>query len=183
MSANPISGPYSSPATYFHTGKSARQGWARYDDDQYTSSSKLTITAGAAAVVLPNNAATKYETYMNSEVAYYNGTDRKIQMANEGDVYSMVIVFKASSSSASSVDFTISLTNTAGTPYERVSKTMKFAKGNNTTQNIYESFHFYADSDFVANGNQWKIECAGANMAIWDIIYFIEKSYAGYLND
>lgn len=181
--STPISGPYSSPATYFHTGKSARQGWARYDGDQYTSSSKLTITAGAAAVALPNNAATKIETYMNSEVPYYNGTTGKVQMANEGDVYSMTVVFKASSASASSVDFTLSLVSTSATPYERVSKTMKFSKGNNVTQNIYETFHFYADADFVASGNQWKIECSGANMSVWDVIFFIEKSYAGYLNE
>lgn len=178
-----IPGPYTqAPATYYHTGKSARQGWARYDDSQYTSSSKFTVTAGAAAVTLPNNAATKIETFMNSEKPYYNGSTQKVQMSNNGDVYQMVIVFKASSAAASSVDFTLSLASTSITPYDRVSKTFKFAKGNNVTQNIYESFHFYADPDFVASGNQWKIECTGANIAVWDIIFFIEKSYGGYLN-
>ena len=178
-----IPGPYNAPVKYFHTGKSARQGWARYDDGQYTLASKLTVIAGAAAVTLPNNAATKIETYMNSEIPYYSGTTNKVQMSNEGDVYQTVIVFKASSSSASSVVFTLSLDSTGTTPYERVSKTFKLSKGNNITQNIYESFHFYADADFVANGNRWKIECEGANLQVWDIIYFIEKTYAGYLND
>ena len=39
---------------------------------------------------------------------------------------------------------------------------------------------YYATSDFVSNGSQWKITATGGTAKIWDIIYFIQKtqSYA-----
>jgi len=152
-------------------------GWARYDDGQYTSGSPLTVTADTASIVLPNNGATTIETFMNSTKAFYDPTTQKIQMQNVGDVYSMVVVFKAQSSNVSQAHFDISLSGIGPTPYDRVSNTFLFAKGNDTPQNFYLSFHFYGDEDFVTNGNQWTITCTGADVLIFDVIYFIQRTY------
>lgn len=152
-------------------------GWARYDDNQYTSGSPLTVTANTASIVLPNNGSTTIETFMNSSKPFYDPLTQKIQMQNVGDVYSMVVVFKAQSNNVTQAHFDLSLTGIGPTPYDRVSNTYSFAKGNDTPQNFYSSFHFYSDSDFVTNGNQWRISAIGADVLVYDIIYFIQRTY------
>ena len=152
-------------------------GWARYDDTQYTTSSFFTVTDGAAAVVIPNNAGNIVNSYINSSVAFYNSTTNKVQMQNQGDVYTMVITFKAKAPNANQTHMDIYLSSTGATPYDRVAKSLTFAKGNNIWENFYESFEFYADADFVANGNQWKIYADGGNVNIAGVIYFIQRTF------
>jgi hypothetical protein len=152
-------------------------GWARYDDTQYTTSSFLTVTADALAVVLPNNAGNVIETYINSSLAFYDGTSKKVQMQNVGDVYSMVVTFRAKAPNANQTHIDISLASTGATPYDRVSKSLNFAKGNNQWENFYDVFNFYADADFVASGNQWKIFANGGDVHISNIIYFIHRTF------
>lgn len=152
-------------------------GWARYDDTQYTTSSVYTVTDGAAAVVLPNNSGNTIISYMNSSVNFYEGSTRKIQIENEGDVHTMVVTFKAKTSNSNQTHFDISLSSTGATPYDRVSKSLSFAKGNDTWENFYEVFHFYGDSDFVTNGNQWKVQSSGGNVSIASVIYFIQRTF------
>jgi len=151
-------------------------GWARYDDTQYTTSSFLTVTDGTN-VVIPNNAGSSVTTYINSSVAFYNGTTKKVQTENEADVYTMIVTFKAKAPNANQTHIDISLSSTGATPYDRVSKSLTFAKGNNQWQNFYESFSFYADADFVTNGNQWKIYAIGGDVHVASCIYFIQRKH------
>lgn len=151
-------------------------GWARYDDTQYTTSSFLTVTDGTN-VVMPNNAGSSVTTYMNSSVAFYNGTTKKVQTQNEGDVYTMIVTFIAKAPNANQTHIDISLSSTGATPYDRVSKSLTFAKGNNQWQNFYESFSFYADADFITNGNQWKIYAVGGDVHVAGCIYFIQRTF------
>lgn len=151
-------------------------GWARYDDAQYTTAAPLTLTAGAAAVVLPNNSSFKVETYMNSEKSMYDATTQKIQMFKEGEVYQMVVAFKGRTANMSGTSVHLRLTSTGATPYDRVSKTITFAKSN-SFENFYEVFSFYADADFIANGNQWKIDALGNDVEIADVIFFIQRTF------
>jgi len=168
-------GPYFPPYSKYHPTFGGI-GWARYDDTQYTSAgSALTITAGAAAVTLPNNAGTVINTYKNSLIEYYNGSTQKVRVEYPGEQYNMVVAFQAQSGATNNCYFELSLDSTGTTPYERVSITDRFAKANNETQNFYYDFRFYADEDFVTNGNRWKISCAGADMIVFNVIYYIER--------
>lgn len=151
-------------------------GWARYDDTQYTIGSFLTVTDGTN-VVIPNNAGSSVTTYINSSVAFYNGTTKKVQTENEADVYTMIVTFKAKAPNANQTHIDISLSSTGATPYDRVSKSLNFAKGNNQWENFYESFSFYADADFVINGNQWKIYAIGGDVHVASCIYFIQRTF------
>lgn len=151
-------------------------GWARYDDTTYTTSSFF-IISGSTSQILPNNAGYTLDTYQNSTTNFYNSGTQKVQMENEGDVYSMVIVFQAKAPNANSTHMDISLSSTSATPYDRVSKSILFAKGNDIWENVYESFHFYADADFVANGNQWILTADGGDVHIANIIYFIQRTF------
>jgi hypothetical protein len=152
-------------------------GWARYDDNQYTTSSFLTVVDGATAIALPNNGGSSVITYMNSVKPFYNGTTKKVQVENSGDVYTMVVTFQAKAPNANQTHIDISLSSIGATPYDRVSKSLGFIKGNNQWQNFFETFNFYADADFVTNGNQWKIFASGGNVDIAGAIYFIQRTF------
>jgi hypothetical protein len=152
-------------------------GWARFDDTTYTTSSFFTVTGDATAVVLPNNAGFSITTNMNSSLSFYNADTQKIQMQNDGDVYSMVVTFKAKAPNANQTHIDLSLASTGATPYDRVSKSLNFAKGNDAWENFYEVFNFYADADFVTNGNQFKIYADGGNVNVAGVIYFIQRTF------
>jgi len=153
-------------------------GWARYDDNQYTTSSYLTVSQSTQTVI-PNNSSYEDESFMNSSVKFYNSGSQKIQMENVGDVYEMVVTFKAKAPNANQTHIDLTLTSTGETPYDRVSKSLVFAKGNDEWQNFYQTFNFYADSDFVLNGNQWKITADGGEVHLASAIYFIQRTFNG----
>jgi len=113
----------------------------------------------------------------NSTVDFYNPTTKKIQMENVGDVYSVVVTFRAKAPNANQTHIDLSLSSTGITPYDRVSKSLGFIKGNNEWENYYEIFNFYADADFVTNGNQWKIAAIGGDVSVANAIYFIQRTF------
>jgi hypothetical protein len=50
-------------------------GWGVYNDTTYTTGSPFTVTAGAPKQALPNNAGSKIETQLPTDVAtFYDGT-------------------------------------------------------------------------------------------------------------
>jgi hypothetical protein len=162
---------------YPHSAAGSGLGWTRYDDGQYTSENKLTVTSGTK-VVLPNNGATVYRSY--SGIDYYNSTTQKVLGSAVNDLYLATIVFKASTTNAEQGYFHIVLENTEGTPYERLHEEFTFPKGNNVTHDIHAMFQYYVDADFIANGSQWEIAATNRNVQVWDIIFFFSKiqSYA-----
>lgn len=158
---------------------SVGQGWARYDDTEYTSQlGGFTLIRDAGSVVLPNNAGFKIEDQLNQASSFYDGTTQKITPIKVGDAFTMVVTFKASTGNVEQAHIDLALRGGGSTPYDRVSQTLKFTKGNNVEQNFYETFKFYADADFVANGNQWTIGAEGEDVVVWDVIYYIEKTYS-----
>lgn len=158
---------------------SVGQGWARYDDTQYTSLvAPFTVIQDATPVVLPNNAGFKIETELSGTQSFYDGATQKITPVKLGDAYTMVITFKASTGNVEQAHIDLALQGGGSTPYDRVSKTLKFTKGNNVEQNFYETFKFYADADFVANGNQVTIAAEGEDVQVANVIYYIEKTYS-----
>ena len=158
--------------------KSVGQGWARYDDNEYTELEPLTLNDGVSAP-LPNNASNIIDTYLNSSIQFYNPDDGKIQVENEGDVYIQTIVFKASATNANQSHLHVYLSSTGTTPYERVIAEVEFPKGNGEAHDEHLVFQYYADADFVANGNQWTLraDTGGGTVDVWDIIYFIQRTY------
>lgn len=154
-------------------------GWAIYHDGEYHQESPLNIVHNGPAVILPNDSSFKIETQMNSLSSFYDGATNKITPSKTGDAYTMVVAFKGKTANAAQNSLNISLSSTGTTPYDRVSKTLIFTKST-AWENFYETFKFYADADFVANGNQWKISASGNNdVQIADVVFYIEKTYSG----
>ena len=150
-------------------------GWARYDDTQYTTSSAFTASINVETT-LPNNAGTKIETHLHSNISFYNESTQKVQVENSGDVYMCTVTFKAKTPNANSCDLRIQMDSTGATPYSRVGKDLFFSKGNDVWHDFHEVFQYYADDDFVTNGNRWKIRATGANAYISNIIIFIQRT-------
>ena len=162
---------------YPQSGVGSGLGWTRYDDDQYTSLSKLSLADGVE-ITLPNNAANTYRSY--SGIDYYNGTTKRVLADNLNDVYVLTIAFKCSSANANQTYLRLQLDAENGTPYERVGVDIAFPKGNDVAHEFHQVFQYYADQNFVDNGSFIKVTSTGGTAKIWDVIYFIQKtqSYA-----
>lgn len=151
-------------------------GWARYDDTQYTTSSAFTASVVAGEQTLPNNAGNKIETHLHSTISFYNEANQKIQVENDADVYMCTVTFKAKTPNANGTHIRVQLDSTGTTPYERVGKDLFFGKGNDVWHEYHEVFQYYADSDFLTNGNRWKVQSFGDTVYIADIIIFIQRT-------
>jgi hypothetical protein len=150
--------------------------WARYDDTQYTTSSFYSVTVAGGDVTLPNNGGYSITTHLHSDIQFYNTGSQKIFTEKEGDVYCMTVTFRAKTSNAAAAWMRIQLDSTGLTPYSRVGKDLFFGKSNNVWHDYHEVFQFYADTDFVANGNRWKIQAYEATIDIANVIYFIQRT-------
>jgi hypothetical protein len=162
--------------SYINLRTSEKLGWARYDDTQYTTSSVFSLTTGAGDVTLPNNGGNTNETHLHSEVSFYNTGSQLVQVENEGDVYMATIVFKAKTSNANGTSIRLQLDSTGTTPYERVGKDLFFGKGNDVWHDFHEVFQWYADDDFLANGNRFKVRAVGNTVSLANCIIFIQRT-------
>jgi hypothetical protein len=145
-------------------------GWNRYDDQQYTSISKLVVNDGTT-VTLPND-GNKFSDMYGTE-SFYSPDTSTVLAINENDTYIITVTFKASASNTSNGHLDILMSGPAG--YDRIAETIMFPKGNNIAHNVHLVYQYYADADFVTNGAQFEIRPDGTNVSVWDIIYFIQR--------
>lgn len=151
------------------------QGWARYDDATYTTASAFTLTTAMGDVTFPNSGSVIIDEHIHSTIPFYDTGSQKIQVENEGDTYMCTVVFKAKAANANSTYIRLQLDSTGLTPYSRVGKDLTFPRGNDTWHDFHEVFQWYADTDFVNNGNRWKVQAVGSTVDIADIVYFIQR--------
>lgn len=151
-------------------------GWARYDDTQYTTSSVFTLTPASGEQILPNNGGNTIETHLHSTISFYNTGSQIVQVENTGDTYMCTVVFDAKTANANAAYLRIQLDSNGETPYERVGKDLFFGKGNDVWHEYHEVFQWYADDDFVENGNVWRVQSFGANVGIANVIFFIQRT-------
>jgi len=162
---------------YPQSAASSGLGWARYDDDQYTSDSKLLLADGVETTLTNNG-----EVVIKSDpgINYYDTVTNKLLATTPKDVYIMTVVFNYSAANANQTYMHLNLENAGATPYERLKQDIIFPKGNDVTHEYHGVFQYYVDQDFVDNGSSWKVTADGGTAKIWDIIFFIQKtqSYA-----
>lgn len=157
---------------YPQGGAESSLGWVRLDDTTHTSANKLALALGVETV-LPNNAGAVYKSH--SSVNYYDSTTQKVKADFENDTYLMTVVFKYSAPNANQTYLEMHFEGGNGTPYDRIRDTVTFPKGNDVAHDHHAMFQYYADSNFVSNGSQWKITANGGTAEVWDIIFFIQK--------
>lgn len=146
-------------------------GWTRYDDSEYTSSNKLSLT-DQVEIVMPNNANNVVRSHTSLD--FYNSTSKKIIAENTNDAYIFTFVFKVEAPNANQTHLDWRLVGAGD--IERVSGVMVFHKGNDVEQNEHILVQYYTDSSFVADGVELKIQSHGGTAKIWDIIYFIQRT-------
>ena len=151
--------------------------WVRYDDNQYTSESKLNLADGVE-VTLTNNGASVVRS--ESGIDYYNTTTNELIATTVNDVYLMTVVFNYSAANANQTYMHLNLDDAGSTPYSRLKQDIIFPKGNDVDHHYHGMYQYYVDQDFIDNGSSWKVTADGGTAKIWDIIYFIQKtqSYA-----
>jgi hypothetical protein len=150
-------------------------GWARYDDTQYTTSSAFLLSTASGDVTLPNNGGYRVE-HLHSSIPFYNSGSQLIQTENINDVYMCTITFKAKTMDAPSTYMRLQLDGVGETPYNRVGKDLYFSRGNDVWHDYHEVFQYYADEDFVTNGNRWKIRAYNEDVSISNVIFFIQRT-------
>jgi hypothetical protein len=157
-----------------NTSNAQGLGWVRWDDDEHTSSSKLTFANGVAAL-LPNNGATIL-SYLNTPTDLYNPTTGRVYGIAENDTYIFTVIFKASAANAQQTYGELRLEGGNGTPYDRLASTISFPRGNAVEHPFHNVFQYYVDEDFITNGNFWQLTAVGGDILVWDIIFFIQRT-------
>ena len=154
--------------SFFNTGVDLPLGWGRYDDTLYLISNKKTLTA-LSDNLLPNNKGNVIEV---GDFSFYNGS--KLLSESENSCYLLTIAFKASISNANGYA-ELKLNGGNGTPYERVTDTIVFPKGNNVEHSFSKVFQYYSDEDVVTNGLSVVVNPSDT-MLMWDIIFFVQRT-------
>jgi hypothetical protein len=152
-------------------GATQNLGWARYDDTEYTSLSKLTLVQDTE-VVLSNNGGNVVRSH--SSIDFYNSSTQKILGINENDVYIFTVAFKASAANANQTFLEYNLEGSG--QISRVAGTIAYPKGNDAEHVENIMMQYYTDATFVADGVQLKVNSVGGDSLIWDVIYFIQRT-------
>ena len=160
------------------SGTAGIPSWAQYADTQYTTGSRFSITGGALAVTLPNNALNNITTYMPPGVDFYDGST--VTPATVGEVYMLRINYKAESATADNyMNISIDIGN--GSEVVVLEKILTFPKGISIEHSFSSSNLIYALGTFIANGGTIKIY-ADDNTDVWDINYVISRVSVGDLD-
>ena len=155
------------------TSSASVLGWARYDDGEHDSVNKFELLDGITNQ-LPNNSAlvTSYGLY-----SFYDGESGELLAINENDTYSISVMFKASSSMANNTHIDFNMVGVGSV--EHIANTMRFAKGNNETQNFYNVYQYYADAAFISGNVTMEVAASGGDALVWDIVYLIQRNQIG----
>jgi hypothetical protein len=152
----------------------SRDGWASYSTTTYTSGSPFTISP-SSTVTLQNNANSSITADLPLGVsAFYNGTTNKITPAAIGDSYMVNIRFKAKTSSNN--DY-LTLFIDIGGGMQINAETKEFLRGANTEQSFNFALPVFSLSTFVTNGGEVKITSNLGTISVYDITYFITRTY------
>lgn len=149
-------------------------GFNRFDDNTYTELSPLSISSGSTSVLL--NDGLKFSLIVGNNV-FYDISDDYFKPINENDVYTVSLVFKAKCNNTNNGHIQLFMSGPG--EYNRLERSISFAKGNNEEQNFHEIFQFYADPFLVSNYANFNITSVGANVSIYDIIFFIQRNQIG----
>jgi len=150
-------------------------GWANYQDTTYTSGSPFLVTAGSPAQPLPNNAGSKIETQLPSDVTeFYDGT---AITGREGDGIAITIEFKcAPTTGASDVRIKTSI-DIGGAIGEIYPREMALTKGAGVEHFYLLTINAYTLDTWEANGGVVMVESFNSNINVYDIRYVITRTH------
>ena len=150
-------------------------GWGNYADTVYNTGSPFTVTSGASAVNLPNNALSKIESQKPLDITtFYDGT--KI-LGRNGDGINITIDFKCRpTSSAVSPKITVFI-DIGGAIAPLYTRDFVLSKGIGVEHYYLSSFNAYTLDTWELNGGAVKTSCEGSNIEIYDIRYVLTRTH------
>lgn len=150
-------------------------GWAVYNDTTYTTGSPFTITSGAPKQALPNNAGSKIETQLPTDVTtFYDGT---VITGRDGDGVLITIEFKARpTSTASDVRLFTSL-DIGGAIGEIYPNEFFLTKGVGVEHYFLKTISAYNLDTWETNGAQFLVESFNSDIEIYDIRFIITRTH------
>ena len=150
-------------------------GWAVYNDTTYTTGSPFLVTAGAPAQALPNNAGSKIETQLPSDVtSFYDGT---VITGRNGDGVMIMMEFQCRPTTNNSdvrLKTSIDIGGTVGEiyPFE-----FGLGKGLNVEHFFLKSTLAYTLDTWETNGGTVLIEAFNSNIEVYNIRYLISRTH------
>ena len=147
-------------------------GWGLYQDTQYTTGARLTVSAGVRTK-LPNNAGGIIETYLPAGgPSLYNGTTQKMTPSVVGDSYMVRIDFESASSTINNFS-TMELDIGGG---QGVISAYVFTYPRGTLDHMFsKSVLAFTLGTFVSNGGELFIT-PDDDIDIWGTSYVITRT-------
>jgi hypothetical protein len=150
-------------------------GWGVYKDTTYTTGSPFTVTAGAPKQALPNNAGSKIETQLPTDVAtFYNGTTIT---GRAGDGILITIEFKARPTTTSSDVRLFTSIDIGGAIGEIYPNEIFLTKGVGVEHYFFKTISGYTLNTWETNGGTFLVESFNSNIEIYDIRYIITRTH------
>ena len=160
----------------YSAGAQDFNGWAQYDDTQYSSSSPFEILDGQF-VTLPNNAGENLTGFLPAGVSsYFDQATQKITPKNVGDYNIITIRFRAvASTSSTHLDFGIDIGGAFGVIFRDIKV---FPKGAGVEHSFAFTCPGYSLNTFVANGGMVKLGAVGGDVEVYSISFQIARVHA-----
>ena len=150
-------------------------GWADYADGTYTTGSPFTVTDGAAAVDLPNDASTTVDSQKPIDIDnFYDGT---VITGRNGDGINLTFEFKCRPAGVGAdprLTLSIDIGGAVGEIYVR---DFFLNKGNGIEHNFLSSFNAYTLNTWEANGGTVKVTSTNEDIEIYNIRYVITRTH------
>ena len=147
-------------------------GWANYSDTQYTSGAPFSLSADTDTV-LPNNAGSKIETQLPSDVtSFYSGG--KITGRNgDGILITLDLIAVPTSANTTYIEFWFDIGGSVGELYRRI---ISFPKGNGVVRPINFTVAGYTLDTWASNGATTYVRANGtANL--YGMRYVITRTH------
>lgn len=148
-------------------------GWAVYNDTTYTTGSPFLVTSGIPSQSLPNDALSKIETQLPTDVTtFYDGNTIT---GRNGDALLITIEFRCRPTTAASnvrIKTSIDIGGAIGEIYPRESS---LTKGSGVEHFYLSTTNAYTLDTWEANGGIVKIEAFNSNVEVYSIRYVISR--------
>ena len=150
-------------------------GWGVYSDTTYTTGSPFLVTAGTPAQALPNNAGSKIETQLPSDIAtFYDGT---VITGRNGDGIMIMMEFQCRpTTNATDVRIKTSI-DIGGAVGEIYPFEFSLGKGLGVEHFFLKSTLAYTLDTWETNGGTVLVEAFNSNIEVYNIRYLISRTH------
>lgn len=151
-------------------------GWARYQDDTYTTGSPFSVVDGTT-VTLPNNAQTTILSQMPYDLdSMFSISDTTI-LGKSGDAYAITVEFKVRPNGVGANPRMIISFDIGGAIGEIFTREQTLVKGNGVEHYHVSTTAVYTLDTWESNGAKVKVSAVNEDLEIYDIRFMIFRTH------